>query len=73
MLGLRTSHGICPPEVMRFLFDLFKYNENSRNHYTDAYYRAALVEALGETLTPVVSVAMHGTQITTDSLSTDAK
>ncbi|EDW30911.1 GL11884 [Drosophila persimilis] len=73
MAGLRTSHGICPPEVMRFLFDLFKYNENSRNHYTDAYYRAALVEALGETLTPVVSVSMHGTQITTDSLSTDAK
>ncbi|EDW69454.1 uncharacterized protein Dvir_GJ12109 [Drosophila virilis] len=73
MAGLRTSHGICPPEVMRFLFDLFKYNENSRNHYTDAYYRAALVEALGETLTPVVSVAMHGTQITVDSLSTDAK
>ncbi|XP_020816645.1 transcription initiation factor TFIID subunit 2 [Drosophila serrata] len=73
MAGLRTSHGICPPEVMRFLFDLFKYNENSRNHYTDAYYRAALIEALGETLTPVVSVAMHGTQITTDSLSTDAK
>ncbi|XP_068149073.1 transcription initiation factor TFIID subunit 2 [Drosophila tropicalis] len=73
MAGLRTSHGICPPEVMRFLFDLFKYNENSRNHYTDAYYRAALVEALGETLTPVVSVAMHGTQITTESLSTDAK
>ncbi|XP_043647065.1 transcription initiation factor TFIID subunit 2 [Drosophila teissieri] len=73
MAGLRTSHGICPPEVMRFLFDLFKYNENSRNHYTDAYYRAALVEALGETLTPVVSVAIHGTQITTDSLSTDAK
>jgi len=31
------------------------------------------VEALGETLTPVVSVAIHGTQITTDSLSTDAK
>ncbi|XP_022217579.2 transcription initiation factor TFIID subunit 2 [Drosophila obscura] len=73
MAGLRTSHGICPPEVMRFLFDLFKYNENSRNHYTDAYYRAALVEALGETLTPVVSVSMHGTQITPDSLSTDAK
>ncbi|XP_017100570.2 transcription initiation factor TFIID subunit 2 [Drosophila bipectinata] len=73
MAGLRTSHGICPTEVMRFLFDLFKYNENSRNHYTDAYYRAALVEALGETLTPVVSVAIHGTQITTDSLSTDAK
>ncbi|KAH8361580.1 hypothetical protein KR084_008772, partial [Drosophila pseudotakahashii] len=59
MAGLRTSHGICPPEVMRFLFDLFKYNENSRNHYTDAYYRAALVEALGETLTPVVSKFGH--------------
>ena len=50
------SHNICPPEVIRFLLDLFKYNDNSKNTFSDNYYRAAMVEALGETVTPVVSV-----------------
>ncbi|XP_004530837.1 transcription initiation factor TFIID subunit 2 isoform X1 [Ceratitis capitata] len=73
MAGLRTSHGICPPEVIRFILDLFKYNDNTRNHYSDVYYRAALVDALGNSITPVVSVALRGTPITSDSLSADAK
>ncbi|XP_037931409.1 transcription initiation factor TFIID subunit 2 [Teleopsis dalmanni] len=73
MAGLRTSHGICPPDVIRFLLDLFKYNDNTRNHYSDVYYRAALVDALGNSITPVVSVALRGTLITSDSLSADAK
>ncbi|XP_025837308.1 transcription initiation factor TFIID subunit 2 isoform X2 [Agrilus planipennis] len=60
MAGLRNSHGICPPEVIRFLLDLFKYNDNSKNRYSDNYYRAALVEALGCTVTPVVSVVQQG-------------
>lgn len=74
MAGLRTVHGICPPEVMKFLLDLFKYNENSKNKFSDNYYRTALVEALGETVTPVVSVlAQTGQPITSDSLSADTK
>ena len=56
MAALRNSHNICPPEVIRFLLDLFKYNDNSKNTFSDNYYRAAMVEALGETVTPVVSV-----------------
>lgn len=56
MAGLRNSHNICPPEVLKFLLDLFKYNDNSKNSFSDNYYRAAMVEALGETVTPVVSV-----------------
>ena len=56
MASLRNSHNICPPEVIRFLLDLFKYNDNSKNTFSDNYYRAAMVEALGETVTPVVSV-----------------
>ena len=56
MAGLRNSHNICPPEVLKFLLDLFKYNDNSPNKFSDNYYRAAMVEALGETVTPVVSV-----------------
>ena len=56
MSALRNSHNICPPEVVKFLLDLFKYNDNSKNTFSDNYYRAAMVEALGGTVTPVVSV-----------------
>ncbi|XP_074031440.1 TATA-box binding protein associated factor 2 [Leptinotarsa decemlineata] len=73
MAGLRNTHGICPPEVIRFLLDLFKYNDNSKNRHSDNYYRAALVEALGCTITPVVSVLAQGTPITAESLSADTK
>lgn len=73
MAGLRTAHGICLPDVMRFLLDLFKYNDNTRNHYSDNYYRAALIDALGESITPVVSMIEQGSTITAESLSTDAK
>lgn len=70
MAGLRNAHGICPPEVLSFLMDLFKYNDNSKNRYSDNYYRAALIEALGATVTPVISVQ---TAITAESLSIDTK
>ncbi|XP_075220832.1 TATA-box binding protein associated factor 2 [Lycorma delicatula] len=73
MAGLRNAHGICPPEVIRFLLDLFKYNDNSKNRFSDNYYRAALIEALGATVTPVISVVQHGTEITAENLSADTK
>lgn len=73
MAGLRTAHGICPPEIIRFLLDLFKYNDNIKNHYSDVYYRSALVEALGNSITPVIAVIQQGTKITSENLSTDAK
>ncbi|GJQ75752.1 putative zinc ion binding protein [Trypoxylus dichotomus] len=73
MGGLRNAHGICPPEVIRFLLELFKYNDNSKNRYSDNYYRAALIEALGQTVTPVVSVIQQGAPITSENLSADSK
>ncbi|XP_054290180.1 transcription initiation factor TFIID subunit 2-like [Macrosteles quadrilineatus] len=73
MAGLRNSHGICPQEVIRFLLDLFKYNDNSKNRFSDNYYRAALIEALGASVTPVISVVQQGTEITAESLSADTK
>ncbi|KAL5016218.1 hypothetical protein ScPMuIL_005807 [Solemya velum] len=56
MAHLRDVHNICPVEVMKFLFDLFKYNDNSRNKYSDNYYRASLIESLAATVTPVVAI-----------------
>lgn len=73
MAGLRNVHGICPTDVIRFIVDLFKYNDNSRNHYSDNYYRAALVDALGNAITPVISVVQHGMPLTAENLSADAK
>lgn len=73
MAGLRNAHGICPPEVVRFLLDLFKYNDNTKNRHSDNYYRATLVEALGRTITPVVSMVQQGAPITVESLSADTK
>lgn len=46
-------------QVLAFLLDLFKYNENSKNRYSDCYYRRALIDALAETVTPVVSVVLN--------------
>ena len=43
MAKLRNSHGVCPPEVLKFILDLFKYNDNTKNTFSDNYYRAALV------------------------------
>ncbi|CAG0916730.1 unnamed protein product [Notodromas monacha] len=50
--ALRNAQGKCPSEVLKFLLDLFKYNDNSKNKFSDNYYRAALVDALEETITP---------------------
>ena len=76
MARLRTLHGICPNEVLHFLLDLFKYNDNSKNKFSDNYYRAALVEAIVETLTPVVSAVLARTglnQISSEALSSETK
>lgn len=55
LAGLRVPpHRICPPEVLKFLLDLCKYNDNTKNSFSDNYYRASLIEALAETVTPVV-------------------
>ncbi|XP_052776335.1 transcription initiation factor TFIID subunit 2-like isoform X2 [Mya arenaria] len=73
MAQLRNLHNICPPEVVRFLLDLFKYNDNSKNKYSDNYYRAALVDALAATVTPAVTtVTLTGQSVNTD-LSSDTK
>ncbi|ELT93532.1 hypothetical protein CAPTEDRAFT_221667 [Capitella teleta] len=72
MAGLRTVHGICPPDVHGFILDLFKYNDNSKNKYSDNYYRAALIDAVAETITPAVTmVTVTGMCPSTDSLTPD--
>ncbi|CAG0896679.1 unnamed protein product [Cyprideis torosa] len=66
--GLRSPGGTCPPEVMSFLFDLFKYNDNRKNMFSDCYYRAALIDALGESITPSLNPVMAVTGALIDAL-----
>ena len=74
MATLRTKLQICPPEVFHFILDLLKYNDNSRNKFTDNYYRAALIDALAATVTPAVkTVTLTGTLPSTDSLTPDTR
>lgn len=76
MASLRTAHGICPQEVLKFLLDLFKYNDNSKNKFSDNFYRSALVEALSETVTPIVSAVLARTglqQVSAEALSPETK
>lgn len=42
--------------MITFILDLFKYNDNSKNRFSDAFFRASLVEAISETVTPVTAV-----------------
>ncbi|XP_064625594.1 transcription initiation factor TFIID subunit 2-like [Lineus longissimus] len=74
MSRLRDTHGICPPDVVNFLLELFKYNDNSKNKYSDNYYRSALLDALASTLTPSVSVAgLPGQGPSVDHLTVETK
>lgn len=49
----RNKDRICPPEVINFLFELIHYNENSKNRFSDAFYRSSLIDSLGNTLTNI--------------------
>ena len=49
----RNKDRVCPPEVINFLFELIHFNENSKNRFSDAFYRSSLIESLGNTLTSV--------------------
>ncbi|KAH9284794.1 Transcription initiation factor TFIID subunit 2 [Echinococcus granulosus] len=45
---------VCPWDVLNFLVELNRYNDNSRNAYSDCYYRAELINAMKDTLTPAI-------------------
>jgi transcription initiation factor TFIID subunit 2 len=49
----RNKDRICAPDVLDFLFELIHYNENCENRFTDAFYRSALIDSLGNTLTNI--------------------
>ncbi|KAK7101291.1 hypothetical protein V1264_024091 [Littorina saxatilis] len=75
MAYLRDVHQVCIPEILRFLLDLFKYNDNIKNKYSDNYYRAALVDAISHTVTPAATSVslLTGQVVSSETLSGDMK
>ncbi|GFN99666.1 hypothetical protein PoB_002617200 [Plakobranchus ocellatus] len=75
MARLRDTHNLCLTDITKFLLDLFKYNDNSRNKWSDNYYRASLVDALAATITPAVTNVslITGQEVTAESLSAEKK
>nr|CAB3266794.1 transcription initiation factor TFIID subunit 2-like [Phallusia mammillata] len=72
MSMLRNMNAVCPKEILQYLLDLVKFNDNSNNKYSDNYYRAALVTSLSNTITPAVTVSAEQ-KITAESLSADVR
>ena len=72
MSYLRNSHNICPKEVLHFLLDLMKFNDNTKNKYSDNYYRAALIDSLSNTITPAVTISSEQ-RITAELMPVDIR
>uniref|UniRef100_A0A6I8S9I2 Transcription initiation factor TFIID subunit 2 n=1 Tax=Xenopus tropicalis TaxID=8364 RepID=A0A6I8S9I2_XENTR len=71
MALLRDVHNLCPKEVLSFILDLIKYNDNRKNKFSDNYYRAELIDALSNSVTPAVSV--NNESRTLDNLNADVR
>ena len=51
-----TFRNVLSERERERIFGMLSQRDHSKNTFSDNYYRAAMVEALGETVTPVVSV-----------------
>ncbi|CAH2285827.1 transcription initiation factor TFIID subunit 2 isoform X1 [Pelobates cultripes] len=89
MALLRDIHNLCPKEVLSFILDLIKYNDNRKNkeetdvgtspynqagtklQFSDNYYRAELIDALSNSVTPAVSV--NNESRTLDNLNAEVR
>ncbi|CAL8072152.1 unnamed protein product [Calicophoron daubneyi] len=47
---------VCPREVLTFLSELIRQNDNTRNPFSDCYYKADLIRTMKDTLTPAIVV-----------------
>jgi transcription initiation factor TFIID subunit 2 len=52
MAMVRNDSGDCPREIRKFLLTQLQLNDNIRNEYSDNYYVAALIEAIGGSFLP---------------------
>lgn len=70
---LRNIHNVCPNEVVRFILDLIRFNENSKNKYSDCYYRASLIDALNETISSTAIASNIDDHFTSKALTPELR
>ncbi|KAG2226887.1 hypothetical protein INT45_010166, partial [Circinella minor] len=49
---VRDQEGVTPIRVRQLLLDLLKYNDNIGNEFSDSYYIATIISALGDAFIP---------------------
>ncbi|KAI9278501.1 hypothetical protein BDA99DRAFT_8605 [Phascolomyces articulosus] len=49
---VRDGNGVTPIRVRQLLLDLLKYNDNIGNEFSDSYYIATIISALGDAFIP---------------------
>jgi transcription initiation factor TFIID subunit 2 len=52
MSMIRHDNGECPREIKRFLISQLQLNDNQGNEFSDNYYVASLIEAVGSAFMP---------------------
>ena len=63
---IRNQQQQTPKEILNFLLDLLRYNENTSNDYSDDFYIASLVKAMSFSLTiPLTYLSSKPTTIST--------
>ncbi|KAI8141998.1 hypothetical protein BJV82DRAFT_616718 [Fennellomyces sp. T-0311] len=50
---VRDLNGVTPLRVRQLLLDLLKYNDNIGNEFSDSYYIATIISALGDSFIPM--------------------
>ncbi|XP_065176434.1 transcription initiation factor TFIID subunit 2-like isoform X2 [Sycon ciliatum] len=65
---IRNGRSQCPREIVTFLSNLMKYNDNRSNQYSDVLMIVALLESLAQTVTqsepaPVVHQSASGSSV----------
>ncbi|KAI9479594.1 hypothetical protein BDB00DRAFT_173553 [Zychaea mexicana] len=50
---VRDENGVTPIKVRQLLLDLLKYNDNIGNEFSDSYYIATIISALGDAFIPM--------------------
>ncbi|MCO5565704.1 hypothetical protein L7F22_019378 [Adiantum nelumboides] len=53
--NVRNQHGRSLPQVKRFIINLLRYNDNSKNRFVDDFYIAGLISCLAHAFVPLDS------------------
>ena len=67
----RNVQKFCPDEIVSFILSWLKFNDNRRNAYSDAMYKANLIDALSETISPSTTIVTSPDMLTPGAFCVD--